>query len=219
MTYVPETRRDFVKNAALAALGLPLLYACRTETLAQRNDGHILTLLKRNARELGAEGMGAIDVPADVSWTTKFAVGKDEGEPMLISGTVYTAEGKPAPNTLIYFYHTDKFGIYGREGQHKHGKYRSWLLTDDKGRYEFHSIRPASYPNTTFAAHIHMTVTTTAQREDWIDSILFEGDKFISAREREMAGKRGGFDPIVKLETASGVWRGVRDIKLTATAA
>lgn len=135
---------------------------------------------------------------------------------MLISGTVYQADGKsPAPNTLIYLYHTDMYGIYGRAGQHKHGKFRGWMLTDAKGRYEFRSIRPASYPNTTFAAHVHMTVTTADKREDWIDSILFEGDRFISAREREQAGRRGGFQPIVKLEkTSGGLWQATRDIQL-----
>ena len=60
-----------------------------------------------------------------------------------------------------------------------------------------------------------MTITTTDRREDWIDSILFEGDPFISGREREEAGRRGGFQPIVRLEKdSSGIKRAIRDIKL-----
>lgn len=86
-------------------------------------------------------------------------------------------------------------------------------MTDEKGTYEFESIRPASYPNSTIAAHIHMTVTTVDRKEDWIDSILFEGDRFITERERE--SRKGGFDPILKLtKNADGVFTGVRDIKL-----
>ena len=89
------------------------------------------------------------------------------------------------------------------------------MLTDKQGRYEFRSIRPASYPNTTFAAHVHMTLTGRAFKEDWIDSILFEGDKFISRRERETAGEKGGFNPILQLEKgADGILRGVRNIQL-----
>ena len=47
------------------------------------------------------------------------------------------ADGKRgAPNVLIYLYHTDIEGYYGRNGEHKHGRYRGWLLTDADGRYE-----------------------------------------------------------------------------------
>ena len=135
---------------------------------------------------------------------------------MIISGTVYQPDGKtPAPNILIYLYHTDMYGIYGKKGEHKDGKFRGWMLTDTNGKYRFRSIKPAPYPNTTSAAHVHMTLTGKRVREDWIDSILFEGDRFISQREREKAGKRGGFYPILKLEKGvDGILRGTRDIQL-----
>ena len=136
---------------------------------------------------------------------------------MVISGKVFEADGKtPAPNVLIYLYHTDIEGYYGRSGgEHKHGRYRGWLLTDAEGRYSFQTIKPAPYPENRFAAHIHMTVTTTAMREDWIDSILFEGDKLISERERQTAGQKGGFNPILSLKKGeNNLWMATRDIQL-----
>ena len=211
-----ETRREFLKQITISAVGIPFLLSCQSDSLAQKSDESILSLIRKNARPVGTEGMGAIDVPDSVSWKTVLAGDTDQGLPMLISGTVYQTDGKtPAPNILIYFYHTDAEGIYGRSGEHKHGKYRGWLLTDEKGRFEFRSIKPASYPNTTFSSHIHMTLTGKDFREDWIDSILFEGDKFITERERNEAGRRGGFNPIITLEKrADGIWYGTRDIKL-----
>lgn len=211
-----NSRRTFLRDAIFSAAALPLLISCRTDVLAVDDAARVLARLKKNAQGRGAEGMGAIDVPDNVSWRTAFAVGDDDGEPMIVSGTVFKADGKtPAPNTLIYFYHTDKFGIYGREGQTKHGRFRGWLLTDAKGRYEFASIRPASYPNSTQSQHVHMTVTTLDSREDWIDSILFEGDQFLTARERQSSGNRGGFNPIVTLEKGKdGISRATRDIQL-----
>lgn len=211
-----SSRRRFLKDAILSAAALPLLMGCKTEALAIDDTASILARLKKNAQGRGAEGMGAIEVPDTVSWRTAFPVTADDGEPMIISGTVYKADGKTAaPNTLIYFYHTDKYGIYGREGQPKHGRFRGWLLTDAKGRYEFTSIRPASYPNSTQSQHVHMTITTLESREDWIDSILFEGDKFLNARERESAGRRGGFNPIVTLQKGKdGMLSATRDIQL-----
>ncbi len=208
-------RRDFLKSALIAAAAFPVLAGCKVETLAQKADTK-LALIKKNAQGVGVEGMGAIDAPANVTWQTAFKIVPDDGEPMIISGTVYKPDGKTvAPDTLIYFYHTDKYGIYGRSGQHKHGRFRGWMLTDARGRYEFASIRPASYPNSTQSQHVHMTVTAEDRKEDWIDSILFEGDKFLTVRERDMAGRKGGFNNIVKLVRAEdGIMRGVRDIQL-----
>jgi protocatechuate 3,4-dioxygenase beta subunit len=214
-----NSRRDFLIRASMAAAAFPLLAGCRGETWAsQTSESSVLAAIKKNALPAGGEWSGAIEAPADVSWRAELATAKDEGEPMLISGTVYRPDGKtPAPNTLIYLYHTDVYGIYGRPGQPRHGKYRGWMLTDAKGRYEFRSIRPASYPNSTQSQHVHMTITTADKREDWIDSILFEGDRFLTARERETAGRKGGFQPIVKLEKGvGGIMRATRDIQLMA---
>lgn len=212
-----ESRREFLKRATVAALAFPLLINCKSDTLAQKSNGDFLDLIKKNAKPIGAEGMGAIDAPANISWKTALSTNADKGEKMLISGTVFEADGKtPAPNVLIYLYHTDIEGFYERKsGEHKHGRYRGWMLTDTKGKYEFQTIKPAPYPENRFAAHIHTTLTTAAMKEDWIDNYLFEGDTLISARERAEAGKKGGFQPILKLEKSTdGVWTAQRNIQL-----
>lgn len=212
-----ENRREFLRRAALAAVAFPFLLNCKSDTLAQKSDPDVLSLLKKNAAQAGAEGRGAIDAPTDVAARAVLSNDSDKGEKMLISGTVFEPDGKrAAPNTLIYLYHTDIEGYYGRRSdEHKHGRYRGWLLTDKQGKFEFSTIKPAPYPVNRFAAHIHMTVTTENIKEDWIDSILFEGDTLISRQERETAGRKGGFNPIVKLEkNASGIWHARRDIQL-----
>ncbi len=213
-----ENRREFLKRASIAALAFPLLLNCKSDTLAQKNNEDILSLIKKNANILPAVNWcGAIDAPDDVSWKTALSKKSDKDEAIIISGTVFQADGKtPAPNVLIYFYHTDSKGYYGRgNGEALHGHFRGWLLTGANGKYEFSSIKPAPYPNRTEAAHIHFTLTGKNFREDSIDVILFEGDKFITSRERETAGKKGGFNPILKLERgADGILRGVRDIQL-----
>jgi protocatechuate 3,4-dioxygenase beta subunit len=211
-----ENRRDFLKRISVTAIAFPFLLNCKSNTLAQKSDESILDLLKKNAVQANGEWNGAKDAPKDVSWKTLLSKDADKSEKMLISGTVFEADGKtPAPNVLIYLYHTDIEGFYGRNGEHKHGRYRGWMLTNAQGKYEFQTIKPAPYPENRFAAHIHTTITTKTMKEDWIDNYLFEGDALISARERETAGKKGGFQPILKLEKgADGIWTATRDIQL-----
>jgi protocatechuate 3,4-dioxygenase beta subunit len=135
---------------------------------------------------------------------------------MLVSGTVFQNDQKtPAPNVLIYLYHTDVYGYYGRGGEHRHGRYRGWMLTDAQGRFEFRSIKPASYPNSTVASHIHMTLTGKDFQEDWVDSILFDGDRFLTERER--VPQRGSFNHVLKLvKGTDGIHRATRNITIPA---
>lgn len=216
MNQIIENRRDFIKRTGLLAVSLPLIMGCKSETFAENSNEDILSLIKKNAVQYDGEWNGAKNAPKDVSWKTVLSNNEDKGEKMLISGTVFQSDGKtPAPNVLIYIYHTDIEGYYGRNDEHKHGRYRGWMLTDKQGRYEFQTIKPAPYPENRFAAHIHTTLTTQTMKEDWIDNYLFEGDKLISARERQDAGKKGGFNPILKLEKGkNGIWTSTRNIQL-----
>ena len=218
MNRTMATRRDFIRNTLVAAAALPLITSCRSSAFAGDTFSDILTQIKKNAKQdVNGEWSGAISTPVDVSWKTVLSNETDKGEPIEISGTVFQADGKTvAPNTLIYLYHTDFEGYYGRKkDEHRHGRYRGWMLTDKEGRYSFRTIKAAPYPQNRFAAHIHITLTTVTMKEDWIDSTLFEGDQLISQRERSMAGQKGGFNPILTFEKGKdGVLHATRNIKL-----
>lgn len=210
-----QNRREFLGAAALGSAVLPLLHGCRLRTLASPAGSGKLEILRKNGvQDPNCEWCGARDVPDDVRWKTRLHKDGDSGEPMLIEGTVYKTDGKtPAPDVLIYFYHTDTEGYYGRKGQHRHGRYRGWMLTGDDGKFGFYTVKPAAYPNGGEAAHVHMTVTGLERKEDWADSIFFEGDPLLT--ERDYSKERGGFLNVIKLTTDSdGVLRGRRDLIL-----
>src|SRR5215210_1389389 len=118
-----ESRRNFLKQAAIGALAFPFLINCSEDNaLAQKAVTDELSLIKKNAiTDIDINWCGAKDAPADVSRRTALSKKSDRDEPMIISGTVFQADGKrAAPNVLIYFYHTDNEGFYGRKGAGEH---------------------------------------------------------------------------------------------------
>jgi len=121
----------------------------------------------------------------------------------------------------VYAYHTDARGIYPRDeavrgtASYRHGRLRGWVRTNDFGRYEFETIRPASYPNSDIPAHVHMHVIEVECCTYYIDSIHFEDDPRLSRQKRaEYTTGRGGSGLVRPVRDDNGVWVVTRDISL-----
>jgi hypothetical protein len=100
----------------------------------------------------GCEAIHESPIPFDslknLCW---LLTGMTKGRKLAINGIVYKADGTPAPNVIIYVYHTDQTGIYPKKGDEKgwakrHGYIRGWMRTNEKGEYKFFTLRPAAYP-------------------------------------------------------------------------
>lgn len=138
----------------------------------------------------------------------------EPGEPMIISGRA-TDGVTPIKNASVFVYHTDAEGYYAnhRFDNGDEARLHGAMRTDANGRYEYGTIRPRSYPDTTFPAHVHYVVHADRYR-DVFTEFNFEDDPFVTAKIREFnaAHNRG----IVKMtKDDKGVWRGVFDIALT----
>lgn len=158
-------------------------------------------------------------MPAKLSWETRIAEINEEGEPLEITGIIYQKDGKtPAPNVMMYIYHTDAKGKYsrgtGEECARRNGKLRGWIKTDNTGKYKFVSIRPASYPDATIPAHIHPVIKEPNKNEYYIDEYRFEGDNFLTKEEVAKGENRGGSGIIKLTKNDKGIWTGKRDIVL-----
>ena len=158
-------------------------------------------------------------IPEKISWQTTLAGPNEAGEPLIISGMIYKQDGKtPAPGVILYLYHTDSKGIYspaaGQTNGRRHGHLRGWMKTDEQGRYEFKTIRPASYPNRKDPQHIHPLIKEPGTTLYWIDAYQFEDDPLLSAEARSNQEKRGGPGIIALKKNENGVWTGKRDIIL-----
>ena len=158
-------------------------------------------------------------MPQQVSWQTTITTKNEPGEPMEISGVVYQKDGKtPAPNVIVYVYHTDNEGLYskgtGEACARRHGHLRGWMKTDAQGRYRFVSIRPKPYPNTNIAAHIHVFIKEPDKNDYYIDEYEFDDDPLLTPQARQRQAPKGGLGIIRMQKNAQSVWVGKRDIVL-----
>ena len=118
---------------------------------------------------------------------------------LLVTETIYKLDWKtPAPNVILYYYHTDINGVYaGKQGLDprvvRNGYIRGWVKSDANGKYAIYTIRPAPYSNTNFEAHIHPAIKEpNIDKEYYIDEFVFDDDKLLTGEKRKKLENRGG---------------------------
>jgi len=151
------------------------------------------------------------------SWSVKIVADNEPGEPLIVSGTIYSPDGKqPMEGITLYVYQTDATGVYTTSGGDNRGtRIHGVMRTNAQGRYEFRTIKPGSYPNSRNPAHIHAYVSGPGYPEYWIDEYHFTDDPFISEETKQKAKSEGSFASILSPTRGSdGVWRAVRDMRI-----
>lgn len=130
--------------------------------------------------------------PDDWNLLTNFAQPGESpiGPRIFIHGQVLDENARPVPNALVECWQANAGGRY----RHKVDTYLAPIdpnfggcgrtLTDNEGRYRFHTIQPGAYPwpngpNTWRPAHIHFSIFGEAFAQRLITQCYFEGDPFI----------------------------------------
>jgi protocatechuate 3,4-dioxygenase beta subunit len=139
-----------------------------------------------------------IGMPNNILSIDTSAGWNQNGQKLLITGTIFKRDGKtPAPDVVLYYYHTDVNGYYAdREGLDRrvvrHGYIRGWVKSDKNGKYSIYTVRPAPYPNSNFSAHIHPTIKEPGINEYYIDEFVFDDDILLTTEKRKALENRGG---------------------------
>jgi protocatechuate 3,4-dioxygenase beta subunit len=171
----------------------------------------VLVVRPRGAASQDLEYMRAFeraqrDRPAVLGTRGRIAPEGEPGTPLVIHGRVFGRDGRtPAPDVVVFAYHTDATGHYDVESAGPHSwRLRGWVKTDSDGRFEFETIRPAPYPNRSTAAHVHLAIETTGvPRQD--AGLLFEDDSLLTPSERAQSKKAGKFGTVRSVDNRSGV--------------
>ncbi len=144
-------------------------------------------------------------------WKIIIAAENVKEERMVVTGNVYGEDGKtPVEGVTVYVYHTDANGIYGKGDNLLNGT----MITNSKGQYEYHTIKPGSYPEGGNPAHVHYKITGKGYSEQWFE-LRFNGDQHLSESDYKKEEGKGNFSQIQKLEKGKdGVLRCRMDIRL-----
>jgi protocatechuate 3,4-dioxygenase, beta subunit len=177
------------------------------------------------AKKIGGpcEGCEAIDespIPFNqLLWTLEMPDYKENGPRLQIAGMVYKADGiTPAPDVVLYLYHTDQTGLYTTRQTEagwgkRHGYIRGWLKTNEKGEYRVTTLKPAPYPRAAAPAHIHITLKEPDKNEYWIDDFVFDDDPLLTPEVRNRQKNRGGNGILITTKNG-GILHAVRNINL-----
>jgi protocatechuate 3,4-dioxygenase beta subunit len=150
--------------------------------------------------------------------STVLAPPDEPGEPLMVSGTVRDADGKPIAGALIYVFHADAKGYYApaRAMDEPNARLFGYMKTGAEGRYEFRTIRPGGYPKQPIPQHIHMLVTAGGYRDHRCRStcqLVFADDPRMTAEWHKWA-KRDGNPILSVIRDQDGIQRCVYDIVL-----
>jgi protocatechuate 3,4-dioxygenase, beta subunit len=166
------------------------------------------------------------DIPKKISATDTSAGWNQEGQKILLTGVVYQNDGKtPAPDVLLYYYHTNTAGRYLHESREKrsmppnelgqtHGYIRGWVKTDSAGKYFIYTVRPGTYPAKDEPDHVHVTVKEPNHiKEYYIDDFVFDDDKLLTSAKRKKLENRCG-SGVLRMVQKDGLAIGERNIIL-----
>jgi protocatechuate 3,4-dioxygenase beta subunit len=135
--------------------------------------------------------------PGQLGWQGRIAPQGEPGDPLVIHGRVVDPRGAAVANAVVFAYHTDRAGLYDRPGTPPHSwRLRGWVKTDARGRFEFQTIRPGSYPQGNNPAHVHFTIVTEAGARYWGSELQFEDDPLITAERRRASAGQGESGPV-----------------------
>lgn len=143
----------------------------------------------------------------------------EPGERVRIRGAVFGPDCKtPLPKALLDVWHADAKGNYHSEKEAY--RLRGQILTNERGEYEFDTVKPGNYgnPSGMRPAHFHLTISAP-EHEPLTTQLYFRGDPYLG---HDMCGPDCHSDDphrIIELSKGPKGLAGTFDVVLKASSA
>ena len=163
------------------------------KTSVARSPRNALISLENTLGDLTGPVFGHDDIEAgDADLLHNYAAPGESaiGERIILHGRILDENARPVAGTLVEIWQANAGGRY----RHRKDAYFAPIdpnfggcgraITDDEGRYAFHTLKPGAYPwrntiNSWRPAHIHFSVFGTGFAQRLITQCYFEGDPLI----------------------------------------
>lgn len=146
--------------------------------------------------------------PDKVTSTSVLVSAEEPGIPLVVKGQLFQPDGQAvAKNVLIHLYHRDHAGFdFGRnDKQLTTWRLQGWAKTDEEGKFEFHTIRPAADHLGREGGHFHFTIVSEEFGKQWMNKIHFLDDPHISNKDKQRASVLGQFSWLAEVQTLKGI--------------
>ena len=121
---------------------------------------------------------------------------QEPGERMTVRLRLTDAAGEPVVSAVVYAYQTSAKGFYAQDAAHvqamagdvNHARLFGYMITDDDGRIEIRTIRPAGYPNSDLPQHIHLHAEHEGQSLDGSELVFTDDPRLTQSVREEYSG-------------------------------
>ena len=156
--------------------------------------------------------------PAVIGSAGRIAPEGEPGTPLVIHGRVFRADGRtPAPDVVVFAYHTDNAGLYNREHAAHVWRLHGWVKSDRDGRFEIRTIRPAPYPGGRVPAHVHVILDDPGVPHGSAGGLMFLDDPILSDQEKRDSAAKGAFGSVRPVVTRGGAQHVELNLRISET--
>ena len=144
--------------------------------------------------------------PTFIGSRSRIASEDEAGTPLIIRGQIFAPDGTLASGVLVHAYHRDEEGLeFGRNDiSLTTWELQGWAKTDESGRFEFRTVRPAPDHLGREGAHVHFTLVSADFGRQWAPKIFFSDDPLVPAHQRRQSKKAGEFGWIREIRIKDG---------------
>ncbi len=146
--------------------------------------------------------------PASLTSHSRIAAPAEPGTPLVVHGWVFESDGRtPAANITVHAYHRDRDGFDFGPGDRAMPTWRlqGWAKTDDQGRFEFQTIRPAPDHLGREGAHLHFTMESAAFGRQWAPTVYLADDPWVTEKTRRQSAAAAEFGWVRETKTLEGI--------------